>query len=60
VVKVSQKQKELVDDINSITNEFMDRFTYKAETGYFIWNDNLRIGDVVDFVHSKVNERRHD
>lgn len=56
-IKSKNSTKSRMDYRIEVINGFFDRFTYKTETGYFKWNDNLRIGDVVDYMIKSVNER---
>jgi len=54
---ISKVQKEEIDFKNKIIQGFFDRFTNKGEDKTYIrWNDNLRIGDVVDYMMESVNE----
>ena len=54
LVKVSKKQKEEIDFKNEIIQRFFDRFVKYSETRYMSWIDNLRIGDVVDYMMASV------
>jgi len=54
-IKVSEHQKEEIRFKNEIIQEFFNRFTRKREFVYFEWIDNLKIGDIVNYMMSAVN-----
>lgn len=61
MVKVSKRQKAEIDFKNEIIQGFFNRFTNKGEDNtYWRWNDNLRIGDVVDYMMASVNRALDD
>lgn len=56
MVKVSKEQKEDIEFLNEVIQGFFEAFTERTETIYFKWQDNVRIGDVVDYMIRQVNK----
>ena len=52
---MSKKQREDIAFRNETIQGFFDRFVQHSETRYMSWVENLRIGDVVDYMMSAVN-----
>ena len=56
LVKVSKKQKEEIAFKNEIIQGFFERFVQYSDTRYMSWIDNLKIGNVVDYMMLSVNK----
>ena len=55
-MKVSKQQKAEIDFKNEIIQDFFEKFVKYSDTRYMLWIDNLRIGDVVDYMMDSVNK----